>query len=49
MVLHQAYLAKAAGGVEAFLIGTELRGLTWLRSAAGTYPFVTALIALAAM
>lgn len=48
MVLHQAYLAKAAGGIEAFVIGTELRGLTWVRSAAGTYPFVTALIALAA-
>ncbi len=48
MVLHQAYLAKAAGGVKSFLIGTELRGLTWLRSAAGTYPFVTELIALAA-
>ncbi|WP_409560110.1 glycoside hydrolase/phage tail family protein [Hyphomicrobium sp. MC8b] len=48
MVLHQAYLAKAAGGVEAFVIGTELRGLTWVRSAAGTYPFVTALVALAA-
>lgn len=48
MVLHQAYLAKAAGGVDAFLIGTELRGLTWVRSAAASYPFVDALIALAA-
>lgn len=48
MVLHQAFLAKAAGGVEAFVIGTELRGLTWVRSAAGTYPFVSALLALAA-
>ncbi|HEX2843308.1 baseplate multidomain protein megatron [Hyphomicrobium sp.] len=48
MVLHNAWLAKAAGGVDAFLIGTELRGLTWVRSAASTYPFVTALIALAA-
>ncbi|MGL4395567.1 MAG: baseplate multidomain protein megatron [Hyphomicrobium sp.] len=47
MVLHQAHLAKAAGGVAAFLIGTELRGLTWVRSAAATYPFVAALIALA--
>ena len=26
MVLHQAHLAKAAGGVDAFVIGTELRG-----------------------
>ena len=48
MVLHQAHLAKAAGGVDAFLIGTELRGLTTVRSASGTYPFVAALVALAA-
>jgi hypothetical protein len=48
MVLHNAHLAKAAGGVDAFVIGTELRGLTWLRSSASAYPFVTALIALAA-
>ncbi|MCH9806773.1 MAG: glycoside hydrolase/phage tail family protein [Alphaproteobacteria bacterium] len=48
MVLHQAYLAKAAGGVNAFLLGTELRGLTWIRDAAGSYPFVTALRNLAA-
>lgn len=48
MVLHQAYLAKAAGGVDAFLIGTELRGLTWVRSSASAYPFVSALVALAA-
>ncbi|MBS0233733.1 MAG: glycoside hydrolase/phage tail family protein [Proteobacteria bacterium] len=48
MVLHQAFLAKAAGGVDAFVIGTELRGLTWVRSAADTYPFVSALVALAA-
>ena len=48
MILHQAYLAKAAGGVEAFLIGTELRGLTQVRSSANVYPFVAALIALAA-
>ena len=48
MVLHHAWLAKAAGGVEAFVIGTELRGLTQVRSSADTYPFVDALIALAA-
>ncbi len=34
MVLHNAFLAKAAGGVDAFVIGTELRGLTWVRSGA---------------
>ena len=48
MVLHYAHLAKAAGGVTAFVIGTELRGLSWSRSAPGSYPFVDALIALAA-
>ena len=47
MVLHQAYLAKAAGGVDAFLIGSELRGLTQVRSSANVYPFVAALVALA--
>ncbi|MDO8289706.1 MAG: glycoside hydrolase/phage tail family protein [Parvibaculum sp.] len=48
MVLHDAMLCAAAGGVEAFLIGSELRGLTWSRSASGIYPAVTALKALAA-
>lgn len=48
MVLHQAHLAKAAGAVAAFLIGTELRGLTWVRDGASSYPFVAALAALAA-
>ena len=48
MILHHAYLAKAAGGVDAFLIGSELRGLTWVRDSASTYPFVAALAALAA-
>ena len=48
MILHHAYLAKAAGGVHAFLIGSELRGLTGVRSSASAFPFVAALIALAA-
>lgn len=47
MVLHQAYLAKAAGSVDAFVIGSELRGLTWVRSSASAYPFVAALVSLA--
>lgn len=46
-ILHYAHLAKAAGGVDAFLIGTEMRGLTWARDAAGRYPFVAALVRLA--
>jgi hypothetical protein len=48
MILHYANLCAGAGGVDAFLIGSELRGLTTLRSAASTYPFVAALQQLAA-
>jgi len=47
MVLHCAWLCKAAGGVDAFLVGSELRGLTTVRSSASDYPFVSALAALA--
>ena len=46
-VLHSAHLCKAAGGVDAFLIGSELRGLTTVRSSASGYPFVAALVDLA--
>ncbi|MEM9221488.1 MAG: glycoside hydrolase TIM-barrel-like domain-containing protein [Pseudomonadota bacterium] len=42
MMLHYAKLTKQAGGVDAFLIGSELRGLTTIRGANG-YPFVDAL------
>jgi hypothetical protein len=48
LVLHYAHLAEMAGGVDAFLIGSELRGLTQLRSSASAYPFVAALKDLAA-
>jgi hypothetical protein len=48
MVLHQARLAQLAGGVDGFLIGSELRGITTLRDGSGGYPAVTALRALAA-
>lgn len=47
MVLHYAQLAKDAGGVEAFLIGSEMRHLTWVRSGVSSFPFVDALRALA--
>ncbi len=40
MILHYAKLCAAAGGVEVFLIGSELRGLTRLRDAANAFPFV---------
>jgi hypothetical protein len=47
-ILHYAHLAEAAGGVDAFVVGTELRGLTTVRDSASTYPFVAALADLAA-
>lgn len=48
MVLHYARLCALAGGVETFLIGSELRGLTSIRGAGRSYPFVAGLQALAA-
>ncbi len=48
MVLHYARLCADAGGVDDFLIGSELVGLTRARSDAATYPAVAALKALAA-
>ncbi|MEM6496286.1 MAG: glycoside hydrolase/phage tail family protein [Pseudomonadota bacterium] len=48
VILHHAFLAVAAGGVETFLIGTELRGLTQIRDSESRYPFVDALVELAA-
>ena len=48
MVLHYAHLCAAAGGVDAFLIGSELIGLTHVRDSATTYPAVAALKTLAA-
>ncbi len=47
LILHYAHLAKMAGGVDAFLIGSELRGLTTVRDDQGRFPFVEALCALA--
>jgi hypothetical protein len=46
-ILHYAKLCAAAGGVDAFLIGSELRGLTTLRSDSNTYPFVNRLKSIA--
>ncbi len=47
-ILHQAALCAAAGGVSAFCIGSEMRGLTTIRGAANSFPAVAALRALAA-
>lgn len=46
-ILHYAALCAAAGGVDAFCIGSEMRGLTQIRGA-GDFPAVEALRALAA-
>lgn len=45
-ILHYAALCAAAGGVSAFCIGSEMRGLTQIRGASG-FPAVDALRALA--
>jgi len=47
-ILHQAALCKAAGGVESFCIGSEMRGLTQVRGAGNSFPAVEQLITLAA-
>lgn len=47
-ILHLAHLAQAAGGVDAILIGSEMRGLSMVPGAPGQYPFVQALKGLAA-
>jgi hypothetical protein len=48
MLLHYAHLCKLAGGVDVFVVGTELRGLGWVRDAADHHPFVEALRDIAA-
>jgi hypothetical protein len=46
-VLHHAAIAQAAGGVDGFLIGSEMRGLTTIRDEADRFPAVDHLILLA--
>ena len=47
-ILHYAHLCVAAGGVESFCIGSEMRALTQIRGAADVFPAVAALKTLAA-
>ncbi|MBI1217483.1 MAG: host specificity protein [Rhodobacteraceae bacterium] len=47
-ILHYAHLAALAGGVDAFCVGSELRGLTQARGAGDAFPAVAQLRALAA-
>ncbi|MEL7253807.1 MAG: glycoside hydrolase/phage tail family protein [Pseudomonadota bacterium] len=46
-ILHQAALCAAAGGVESFCIGSEMRRLTQIRGANNFFPAVAQLRALA--
>ncbi|WP_428410005.1 baseplate multidomain protein megatron [Hyphococcus sp.] len=47
-ILHYAKLCALAGGVDAFLLGSELRGITTTRDDADNYPAVSQMISLAA-
>jgi hypothetical protein len=47
-ILHYAHLCAAAGGVDSFMIGSEMRGLTQLRGGNHSFPAVTRLRNLAA-
>ncbi len=47
-ILHYAKLCALAGGVDAFCIGSEMRGLTRIRGAGDAFPAVAALRQLAA-
>ena len=47
-ILHYAKLAALANGVDAFIIGSEMRGLTTARDGAASYPAVEALREIAA-
>lgn len=47
-ILHYAYLCQISGGVDAFCIGSEMRGVTQIRGPEHSFPAVQALIQLAA-
>lgn len=46
-IFHYAWLAKAAGGVDGFIIGSEMPGLTGLRAEDNAFPFVEKLVEIA--
>ena len=47
-ILHYAHLCAAAGGVDAFCIGSEMVGLSQIRAAGDAFPAVAAMKVLAA-
>ncbi|MBL4618661.1 MAG: glycoside hydrolase/phage tail family protein, partial [Marinicaulis sp.] len=48
MILHCAHLCQLAGGVDSFLLGSELIGVTTARASASTYPAISQMKSLAA-
>ena len=46
-ILHCAHVADGAGGVDGFIIGSEMKGMTSIRDENDDFPFVEGLIALA--
>ena len=48
LILHYAKLCALAGGVDSFIIGSEMRGMSTLRRDGNVFPFVQALVTLAA-
>ncbi|MDO5630436.1 MAG: glycoside hydrolase/phage tail family protein [Paracoccus sp. (in: a-proteobacteria)] len=46
-ILHYAHLCAASGGIDSFLIGSEMVAMTRIRGANGRYPAVEGLIRLA--
>ena len=46
-ILHYAQLALASGGVDGFILGSEMRGLTRVRDGDDRFPFVEQLVTLA--
>ncbi|MFC7704991.1 glycoside hydrolase TIM-barrel-like domain-containing protein [Plastorhodobacter daqingensis] len=47
-ILHYAHLCKAAGGIDAFCVGSEMRSLTQIRGANDSFPAVAEFRRLAA-
>lgn len=47
LILHYARLAQLAGGVDMFLVGSEMRGVSTVRDGQNDFPFVSALQRLA--
>ncbi|PCI04345.1 MAG: hypothetical protein COB78_08480 [Hyphomicrobiales bacterium] len=46
MILHYAKIGALAGGLDGYIIGSEMRGLTSVRDDVGNFPFVSQLVAL---